>query len=333
MTVTMVLAAIGGLAVGWAIERAVRRLPWGKSLLWPGATYCEECWQPFSWWQSLPAVGFVATLARCPTCKRGRPWDSLWIPLASAALTAVLVDLDYERALLHGVSYPALLAAHLTLVYLLLAASAIDLNWMVIPDAVTVPGMLVGVMLQATTNLRNLRPHQLLNLDWDSPWHQESQSTTLLHVAYDYWPGLMEGLLGLLIGGGVIWMVRLLGSWIFRREAMGFGDVTLMAMVGSLIGWQGAVMAFLLSPLSAIVVGGLGWLTTGKSEIPYGPHLALASVAWVLFLPTMTRWALPLYSLPPHWLVGMGAAAACAFAVVALGIRLMRRLTQRLIEL
>jgi prepilin signal peptidase PulO-like enzyme (type II secretory pathway) len=109
------------------------------------------------------------------------------------------------------------------------------------------------------------------------------------------WAGLLSALAGLAVGGGTIWIVRVLGSLVLRREAMGFGDVTLMAMIGAMLGWQAAVIVFFLAPLAGAVVGLAQWAIRGESEIPYGPFLCLAAVV------TIAAWA-------PIWEWGAGSA-------------------------
>lgn len=97
-----------------------------------------------------------------------------------------------------------------------------------------------------------------------------------------HWASLLSSLVGMAIGGGIIWLVRLLGSAVLHREAMGFGDVTLMAMIGAFLGWQAAVIVFFIAPLAGLVVG-LALLTLrGESEIPYGPFLCLATLATIV---------------------------------------------------
>ena len=101
------------------------------------------------------------------------------------------------------------------------------------------------------------------------------------------WAGLESGLAGMAIGGGMVWLVRILGTAVLHREAMGFGDVTLLAMIGAFLGWQAAVIVFFLAPLAAVVVGLSRLLLRGEREIPYGPFLCLAAAATVLAWPTL----------------------------------------------
>jgi len=96
------------------------------------------------------------------------------------------------------------------------------------------------------------------------------------------WHALFTSIVGLAIGGVIVWSVRIVGSYSFGMEAMGFGDVTLMAMIGSFLGWQAAIITFFLAPLSALVVGTARWLTTGDHRLAFGPYLSFAALVLVI---------------------------------------------------
>ena len=93
-----------------------------------------------------------------------------------------------------------------------------------------------------------------------------------------HWLGLFTALVGLAVGGGVVWVIRIVGSLAMRREALGFGDVTLMAMIGAFVGWQGAVMSFFLAPIAAIGIVLVYFLITRNSEVPFGPYLCAGTM-------------------------------------------------------
>jgi prepilin signal peptidase PulO-like enzyme (type II secretory pathway) len=100
-----------------------------------------------------------------------------------------------------------------------------------------------------------------------------------------HWAGLVTALVGLAAGGGLVWGVRVVGTAALRREAMGFGDVTLLSMIGAFLGWQAALVVFFLAPFAALLVGVLQWIAHGEREIPYGPFLCLAALAVILAWP------------------------------------------------
>ena len=99
------------------------------------------------------------------------------------------------------------------------------------------------------------------------------------------WLGLLTSLLGLAVSGGLVWGVRIAGSAALNREAMGFGDVTLMMMVGTFLGWQAGIIIFFLAPFAGLVVGVAQFISKGDDVIPYGPFLCLGA----LFV--IVRWA------------------------------------------
>src|SRR6202011_4374283 len=96
------------------------------------------------------------------------------------------------------------------------------------------------------------------------------------------WAGLLSALVGLAGGGLLVWLVRIIGSAALGREAMGFGDVTLMAMIGTFVGWQGCLLVFFLAPLAGLVIAVGQWGINRGHEIPFGPFLCLATVATIV---------------------------------------------------
>jgi prepilin signal peptidase PulO-like enzyme (type II secretory pathway) len=121
------------------------------------------------------------------------------------------------------------------------------------------------------------------------------------------WTALLSSLAGMAIGGGMIWAVRVSGRIALRREAMGFGDVTLMAMLGAFLGWQACLMIFFLAPFAGLIVGVLTLVLRRDNVIPYGPFLCLAAafvlVRWVDCWDFVSQQFLILGPLAPIFLV------------------------------
>jgi len=97
-----------------------------------------------------------------------------------------------------------------------------------------------------------------------------------------WWPSLLTSLVGMAFGGGLIWAVRIVGGGALGKEAMGFGDVTLMAMIGAFLGWQASLMIFFLAPVVAVFICLLQWLLTGRRDIAFGPYLCTATLIMIL---------------------------------------------------
>jgi leader peptidase (prepilin peptidase)/N-methyltransferase len=172
------------------------------------------------------------------------------------------------------------IAYHGILIWLLIAATITDLRDYVIPDQITIPGMALGIL---TATISGDLQMMHLWIDWN-------QADLFIDGAYipdwiknhHHLHGLAWSLAGLTAGAGLTWIVRWTSAMILGRQALGFGDVTLMAMIGSFIGWQPVVCVFLLAPICGIVLAILTWICTGRGFVPYGPCLAVATVM-VLF--------------------------------------------------
>jgi len=169
---------------------------------------------------------------------------------------------------------------HQALIGLILVATVVDWDGTIIPDQITFPGMLLG--LAAATLLGEL---QLIHLwvDWNQaipglrgPYFPEwfDRQRQLHGLA---WSGT-----GLVVGAGLTWLIRAVSSRVLGRETLGFGDVTFMGMIGSFLGWQPTVCAFVIAPLIGLFVGIPLRVLTNKPYIPYGPFLGAGAVL-VLF--------------------------------------------------
>lgn len=136
----------------------------------------------------------------------------------------------------------------------------------------------------------------------------------------DHWNGLLSALVGMIGGGAMVWATRIVGSLAMQREAMGFGDVTLMMMVGAFLGWQAGVVIFFVAPFAGLVAGIFQLLFFRDNEIPYGPYLCLGTLV------VMVRWA-DVWNTKPMGLqelfgAGWFIPAALMVVTVLLGILL-----------
>ncbi len=131
------------------------------------------------------------------------------------------------------------------------------------------------------------------------------------------WPYLLSSLLGMASAGGITWAVRIAASAALRVQALGFGDVTLMAMIGTFVGWQPGILIFFLAPLMAVLIVVVQYLITGEKAAPYGPYLCAATVALMLgWRHLWFGWAMPVFAL------GVMIWAILGACVVAMGAML-----------
>jgi leader peptidase (prepilin peptidase)/N-methyltransferase len=140
------------------------------------------------------------------------------------------------------------------------------------------------------------------------------------------WVALLTALAGVAVGGGVIWIVRFVGGLTLRREAMGFGDVTLMSMIGAFVGWQPSLIIFFLAPFAGLAVGLAQWILHRENEIPFGPFLCLATLAVILDWDNMWDRTADIFALA--WL--LVAVLAVCMALMGLMLSVYRILRDRI---
>jgi leader peptidase (prepilin peptidase)/N-methyltransferase len=178
----------------------------------------------------------------------------------------------------------AMLVYHLVLTVLLLSAASVDFRTSYIPDFIPVYGALIGI-----AGAFAIGDLQIMHLWVD--WTQELPQ--LQGAAVPDWiehhrhlHGLAWSVAGLAAGAGCTLLLRGLSGVIIGREALGMGDVFLMGMAGSFLGWQAVIISLAIAPVVALVGAGLIWMTGRQREIPYGPFLAAGALitlfAWRL---------------------------------------------------
>jgi leader peptidase (prepilin peptidase)/N-methyltransferase len=247
--VFLVLAALLGLAVGSFLNVLAWRLPRGLSLLGPGS-FCPSCERRLSWWELVPVLSYLALRGRCRTC---RARISPVYPAVEAG-TAVLFAGAWAR---WGPGPQALGAA--VLGSLLVAAAVVDARHRIIPDAVTLPGLGLGLLVSA------LNPEV----------------------------GLLRALAGVLVGGGL-----LLGLAVLTNGGMGGGDIKLAAMMGAFLGWSGVGVALLVGFMSGALVGGVMMLAGRKDRrdlMAFGPFLAAGGIAAAFWGQELVGWYLRVF--------------------------------------
>lgn len=280
------LLGLAGACIGSAICRWIVRLTEpADSTAAPALAGIEP---PSKWWHRLPVVGSFAT--RQSGTYRGAP-TGLWWPFVELGTGLLFAAFSYAYLDLHcqqihpEVNPPEVwrlgrMFYHLILIVLLITATGTDFRDFTISDWITGPGMLIGV-LGATASGYFQMVH--IWVDWNDPLTELYGPYLPEWIkAHQHLHGLAWSLCGLIVGGGMTWLVRAIGRLILGHEAMGFGDVTLMAMIGSFIGWQPVLFVFLLAPICGLAISVSIRLLTGRTFLPYGPYLSAAAVL-VLF--------------------------------------------------
>jgi prepilin signal peptidase PulO-like enzyme (type II secretory pathway) len=356
-----------GCVVGGLLNHLIHVLSWQPKFLSPFKTPLVGTQR--HWLDCIPVVGWIHAAFRA---KNITPYlRPLCVELITAALFAGFYWWEVEKQMVTGLRLeetPANLSlftslsdalgpmcwVHLALICLMTVATWIDVDEKLIPDGITVPGTLLGLITAAWlpwSRLPGWRLPQNSQLEFlhslsPSSWPRSLSlgSTKGMALALGcywlwclglldrrwigrrgigkgityffarltrrfstYWiaalavlgtialvaarslldfpqeVALMSSLFGMAFGGGMIWGVRIVARWALGREAMGFGDVTLMAMIGSFLGWQTPPMILFFGSMLALVMAISHWLATGEQEIYFGPFLCLGALATIFF--------------------------------------------------
>ena len=252
-----------GLMVGSFLNVCIWRIPAEEQIV-KGRSHCRKCGKQITAYDNIPLLSFVLLRGKCRQCKARISWSYPSVELATGLLFAGVV-------VRFGWTGPALIYAAFAAALILL--SVIDLREMILPDEITLPGISWGLIA--------------------------SFFVPELHRAATRWGGLWAGVIGALAGSGVIYLIGVAGTKLFRRklkaigeeEAMGFGDVKLMAMVGAVIGLQKVLLVdLLLAPVMGAVAGLALKMRTGKEIIPFGPFLALGALIVIFWGDPIIAW-------------------------------------------
>ena len=250
----ILIAGFVGAVVGSFLNVCIFRMPEGESVVFP-ASHCRYCKTAIAWHDNIPLVSFIVLKGRCRNCGAGISWQYIFVE----SLTIFLFILFYE---VFGLSVKG--GVYLVLSLALLVESAIDYRHKIIPDSITLPGIALGVVL--------------------------SGFFPGLHEQDSWLYGILYSVLGVLLGGGILYLTGSVGEWILKKEAMGGGDVKLLAMIGAVLGWRGALWTIFVSSLIGSVVGVYLRLKNGEKEIPFGPYLALGAFFYLFFGQRTIEW-------------------------------------------
>jgi leader peptidase (prepilin peptidase)/N-methyltransferase len=239
-----------GLIVGSFCNVIIYRLPLGNSIITPGSQ-CRSCGNPIRPWDNIPILSYFLLNGRCRFCREPISVRYPIVEFTSGILFIVLY-LKFGLSILFVIY--ALMASTLLVIAL------IDLDHKIIPNVITLPGVLVGLIL----SLRFLPITPLTSL------------------------------LGVLIGGTLFYLIALVS-----KGGMGGGDIKLIAMIGAFLGWHGTLFTIFSSALLGAVVG-ISLMLLGKKgrkdKLPFGPFLSFGAILFMLSGDDLVRWYLEMLS-------------------------------------
>jgi leader peptidase (prepilin peptidase)/N-methyltransferase len=264
-----------GLVVGSFLNVVVHRLPEGESVVWPGSR-CPACRHAIAPWDNIPVLSFLWLRGRCRHCRISISWRYPAFELLTGCVFAAI-------ALRYGVTLATPVWFFFAAV--LLATAAIDFDHQIIPDELSLGGLVVGLV---------------------------TMPLLAIAVGGSAWNALREAALGAFLGGGSLWLIgfvharisvalgRTFEHWPGEGEelprpssldywvwfpGLGFGDVKLLAMIGAFVGVVGVVETILAASLAGLLVGLVVLATRRGANSPFGfaPAIAFGALLVVLF--------------------------------------------------
>jgi leader peptidase (prepilin peptidase)/N-methyltransferase len=252
-TLLLVVLTLLGLAVGSFLNVVIHRVPQRLSVVSPGSR-CPTCGYVLGWADNLPVVSYLLLRGRCRGC---RAPISMRYPIVELVTMGVFL-LHYGVFGADAILVPRLILACATIVLF-----AIDLEHHLLPNVITLPGIVIGFLF-----------------------------------SFLFPPGPVDSLLGLLIGGGLLWLI---GEAYYRysgQEGMGGGDVKMLAMIGAFLGWKLVLVTLVFSSIAGALVG-LVVIASRRGDLryalPYGTFLALAGLMASLYGDRIVAWYVGFY--------------------------------------
>ena len=246
----LIFVTVLGAMVGSFLNVCIYRLPLGRSIAWP-ASACPSCKRPLSWYENVPVLSYAILGGRCRTCKTSL---TIRYPLVELITAAFFAWAWWE----YGPT--PLLASRLVLGCVLLTLFAIDLEHHLLPNAITLPAIVVGFVFSFFTE-----------------------------------PGWLASLLGILFGGGILYAIAEAYYRIRHEEGLGMGDVKMLAMIGAFVGWKLTILTLMMASFCGTIVG-VGLIISGrgtmKYALPFGTFLALGAAIAATVGPALLDWSL-----------------------------------------
>lgn len=232
-----------GLAIGSFLNVLIYRLPRKLGFV-NGRSFCPKCEAPIAFYDNIPVLSWLILRGKCRKCK------------AKISFRYPAVELLNGFSWLfffwqHGLDAEFFIYSYLASV--LIVIFFVDIDYQIIPDIITLPGMVLGL------------------------------GVAFLPGGLNIW----QALIGLVVGGGALYVVAMLGDWLFKKDSMGGGDIKMAAMLGAFLGWQKIILIFFGSAFIGMIVSIILMSVSKKIRenrvIPFGPFIAVAAVVAILY--------------------------------------------------
>ena len=246
-----IVSFVFGAVVGSFLNVCICRMPKDESVATP-PSHCPICRYQIRWYDNVPMLSYLLLRGKCRGCGTHISLQYPIVELLNGLLTLALF-------LRFGTSVTFL--ALFLFCSALVVITFIDLEHQIIPDEISLPGIVIGFIFS-----------------FFLPWQN--------------W---LNSLLGILLGGGSLLLVAYGYQWLTGKEGMGGGDIKLLAMMGAFLGWKSVLFIVFASSLIGSVVGVTMMLVQKKDSklaIPFGPYLAFGAVLYIFYGRQLIHWYL-----------------------------------------
>ena len=252
-----------GLVVGSFLNVCIHRIPEGISIVWP-ASKCVYCSKRIVWYDNIPVLSYLFLRGKCRHCQHK---ISVQYPIVEF-LTGIVFLLLFRSVLMVSSGTTCAYVFFVIFCCLLIVGSFVDLRLHIIPNEITYTGLILAPIASILC----------VGL------HDSSGSLRFFVDSGNQWiASLLASLIGIFVSGGLIFLCGVFGKLVFRKDAMGFGDVKLMGVIGGFLGWKLAVATFFIAPFFGLLFGLPRLIFKKGNVIPYGPFLSLAAFVCLLF--------------------------------------------------
>jgi leader peptidase (prepilin peptidase) / N-methyltransferase len=257
-----------GAVVGSFLNVCIHRMPLDQSVVNP-PSHCPNCNARIRWADNIPLFSYLALGRKCRNCGVKIVPRYFLVELLTAVLFLLmwLKLTQWDNPPEQGVYQLLKAPIYWMVIAGLIVATFIDFEHYIIPNEITFGGIIIGLVLSAVY-----------------PPLMDANSFSV---------SIVRSVLGVLVGGLTLLAVATIGELIFRKEAMGMGDVKFLAAIGAFFGWQSTLFTIFLSSLFGGVIGLIlvigskkGW----QSRIPYGPYIALGALLWLFCGNEIMKW-------------------------------------------
>lgn len=243
------LSFVWGACVGSFANVCIYRMPRQCSVVVP-RSHCPHCVSRIAWYDNIPLLSILILRGRCRSCNGTISRRYFLVELLTGALFLII----WLRC-----GFDFLTPIYWLAVTALIIGTFIDFDHMIIPDQITIGGIFTGLAVSI------LYPS--------------------LHGVAGHFAGFRASFIGLFFGAAILWLIGEFGRVVFKKEAMGMGDVKLLGAIGAFLGWQAVVFTLMISSLAGALAGMIMVLAGNKtmgSRIPFGPYIAFAAVLWMI---------------------------------------------------